>query len=77
LSEIKCQSRESSILAAFGHKVAEGKLVPLDATDAEVVKKRGRPKGSKNKAKVEPVPPKHRGRPPKHQLKKANPEGEL
>jgi transposase len=68
---------QSSILAAFGHKVAEGELVPLDATDTEAAKKRGRPKGSKNKAKAEPIPPKRRGRPPKHLLKKANPEGEL
>jgi hypothetical protein len=68
---------QSSILAAFGHKVADGKLVPLDDTGAGVSKKRGRPKGSKNKAKAEPIPPKRRGRPPKHLLRKANPENEL
>jgi transposase len=68
---------QSSILAAFGHKVADGKLVPLDDTGSGVPKKLGRPKGSKNKAKAEPIPPKRRGRPPKHLLRKVNPENEL
>jgi hypothetical protein len=68
---------QSSILAVFGQKIADGKLVPLDSMDTGAPKKRGRPKGSKNKAKAEPVSPKRRGRPPKHLLKKTTPENEL
>lgn len=62
---------QSSILAAFGYKVAEGRMLPLDechlSGDAPP-KKRGRPKGSKGKGDVRAEPPKRRGRPPKHLL---------
>jgi hypothetical protein len=68
---------QSSILAAFGHKIADGKLSPLDDTADNAPKKRGRPKGSKNKEKIKPAPPKRRGRPPNHLRQKANPENEL
>jgi hypothetical protein len=62
---------QSSILAAFGYKVAEGRMLPLNAcssTGDEPPRKRGRPKGSKNKVDVKAAPPKRRGRPPKHLL---------
>jgi transposase len=66
---------QASILAAFGHKVAEGKLLTLDGKTPSgtsgTAKKRGRPKGSTNKPKEEPAPKKRRGRPPKYLLKKA------
>jgi transposase len=62
---------QSSILAAFGYKVVEGKMLPLDAClppkDAPP-QKRGRPKGSKGKGQVKAEAPKLRGRPPKHLL---------
>ena len=68
---------QSSILAAFGHKIADGKLIFLDGMGDITPKKRGRPKGSKNKEKVKPTPPKRRGRPPNHLRQKVNPENEL
>jgi transposase len=63
---------QSSILAAFGYTITDGKLVHLDGTAANAAKKPGRPKGSKNKAKEELLPKKHRGRPPKYLLTKAS-----
>jgi len=62
---------QSSILAAFGYKVVEGKMLPLRECLQDVdalPKKRGRPKGSKGKMHVMAEPPKRRGRPPKHLL---------
>jgi hypothetical protein len=61
---------QSSILAAFGYKVAEGRMLLLDEcrlAGDEAPKKRGRPKGSKNKGQAAEAP-KRRGRPPKHLL---------
>jgi transposase len=63
---------QSSILAAFGYKVAEGEMLSMDDCIAPVgdtsSKKRGRPKGSKGKKDGVAKPPKRRGRPPKHLL---------
>ena len=70
---------QSSILAAFGYKIAEGRMLSLDeclpSGDAPS-KKRGRPKGSKGKS-VKAEPPKRRGRPPKHLLGTLAREDEL
>jgi transposase len=64
---------QSSILAAFGHKVSCGKLLCLDVAaipdTTDVPKKHGRPKGSKSKPQAEQEPRKRRGRPPKHLLR--------
>ena len=60
---------QSSILAAFGYKVAEGRMLPLDKSllpGAAPLQQRGRPKGAKNKVDVRAEVPKRRGRPPKH-----------
>jgi hypothetical protein len=66
---------QASILAAFGHKVVEGKLLTLDGKTPSwtsgTPKKRGRPKGSTNKPKEDLAPKKRLGRPPKYLLKKA------
>jgi hypothetical protein len=51
----------SSILAAFGYKVVEGRMLSLDEhfpAGDDVPKKRGRHKGVKNKGHVRIVPPK-------------------
>jgi len=71
---------QSSILAAFGYKVAEGRMLPLGeslSARGASAKKRGRPKGSKGKKHLEAKPPKRRGRPPKHLLRTAPQEHEL
>jgi transposase len=60
---------QASILAAFGCKIAEGRMLPLGESfpaGANPPRKRGRPKGAKNKEPVGADPPKRRGRPPKH-----------
>jgi transposase len=62
---------QTSILAAFGYTIAEGRMLPLDeslAASDDSPKKLGRPKGAKNKEPVGADPPKRRGRPPKHLL---------
>jgi transposase len=71
---------QSSILAAFGYKVTEGRMLPLDECSpagGDQPKKRGRPKGAKNKGSTKVNPPKRRGRPPKHLLRSTAPKNEL
>jgi transposase len=72
---------QSSILAAFGYKVTEGRMLPLDECSLPAggnpPNKRGRPKGTKNKGSTKADPPKRRGRPPKHLLRSATPKNEL
>jgi transposase len=62
---------QASILAAFGYKIIEGRMLPLGErlpANGNPPRKRGRPKGAKNKEPVGVDPPKRRGRPPKHLL---------
>jgi transposase len=64
-------AQQSSILAAFGYQVTEGKMLPLgecSPADGDQPQKRGRPNGAKNKEFVKASLPKRRGRPPKHLL---------
>jgi transposase len=68
---------QSAILAAFGHKITDGRLIQVDNTADNAPKKRGRPNGSKNKEKPKPAPPQRQGRPPNHLRRKASPENEL
>jgi hypothetical protein len=71
---------QSSILAAFGYKVVEGRMAPLGeclSSGSNSPGKRGRPKGVKNKERVKPNPPKRRGRPPKHLLETAAQKDDL
>jgi hypothetical protein len=71
---------QSSVLAAFGHKVTEGRMLPLDECSpagGDQPKKRGRPKGAKNKGSTKVNPLKRRGRPPKHLLGSTAPKNEL